>query len=74
MFADWTRSELLQLGGIATAAIATVTAALLGGLVIKKVTEIHILINSRLSQMLAGAEAQGQVKERDAADARAQDT
>ena len=66
MFDDWSRQELLQLGGIAVAGIAVVV----GALVRKDVRAVHILINSRLSQLIAGAKAVGQIKEQDEARAR----
>jgi hypothetical protein len=36
----------------------------------KNIAEIHVLINSRVSQLIAASEAKGQVKERAEADAR----
>jgi hypothetical protein len=66
LFADWTRGELLQLGGLVTASLATIV----GLVVTKKVTEIHVLFNSRFSQIIAGARAEGGMKERAEADAR----
>ena len=66
MFEDWSRQELLQLGGITVAAVAVIVGAVLR----KDIKAIHVLINSRLSQLIAGAEAAGQVKERAEADAR----
>lgn len=66
MFEDWTRQELLQLAGTVVAA-----AAIIVGVVLRKdIKQIHVMINSRLSQLMAGAEAVGQVKERAEADAR----
>jgi hypothetical protein len=66
MFSDWSRTELLQLGGIGMAGVATIV-----GLIVKKnIAEIHVLINSRVSQLIAASEAKGQVKERAEADAR----
>ena len=63
---NWSRGELLQLGGIVVAAIAIVVGIVLR----KEIRQIHIMINSRLTQLIAGAEAVGQVKERAEADAR----
>ena len=66
MFEDWPRQDLLQLAGIIVAVIAIVV----GALIRRDVRAVHVLINSRLSQLIAGAEATGQVKERAEADAR----
>ncbi len=66
MFADWTRAELMQLGTLVVGAAAIAVGAVLRN----DIKTIHIMLNSRLSQMLADAEAVGQIKEQDEVRAR----
>lgn len=66
MNSSWNRGELLQLGGI----LGTIFAAMIGLIVARMVRNVHVMINSRMSELLAGAKAQGVVGERAAADAR----
>ncbi len=71
MFHDWTRAEILQLFGILSVFIATVTVAVIGAVLKHRVQEVHLMINNRMTQWLDGARAQGQLKEQDDAAARA---
>lgn len=66
MFEDWSRQELLQLGAI----VSSATAAIAATIGVKMVRTVHVMINSRMGQIIAGAQAQGQVKERDEAQER----
>lgn len=65
---DWSRAELLQLASIAGGVLASVLA-LVG---IKMVRTVHVLMNSRLTQLLdastSGARAEGVTQGRAEAD------
>jgi hypothetical protein len=67
MLGDWTRQELLQAAGIA----GSLTTAVLSIVAVKMVRTIHVMWNSRMTQFLEGARAEGGLKERADADARA---
>lgn len=66
MLDDWTRAELLQLGGLIVGALAIAVGAILRN----DIKTIHVMLNSRLSQLLTSAEAVGQIKEQDEVRAR----
>ncbi len=66
MIWGWTNSEILQ----AIVAVGWVISSIIGLIAVRMVRNVHIMINSRMSQMIEGAKAQGIVSERDAADAR----
>lgn len=70
MFADWSRAEILQLTSIIVSGVVVIIVPVVGRFLNKKIQEVHILINSRMTELIAGAQAQGQVKERAEADAR----
>ncbi len=59
MLTDWTRGEILQLVGI----VAATSATLAGVIVAYMVRSVHIMVNNRLTQMLIGAKAEGQLAE-----------
>lgn len=66
MFNDWTHAEVLQLITICATFLASTIAAIattIGIVLMKKVDQVHIMINDRMSQMLNGAVAEGQLKE-----------
>jgi len=48
MFADWTRGELLQLGGIVVAFLAS----MIGIIVTRMVRHVYTLVNGRLTEMI----------------------
>ncbi len=70
MIDGWTRAEELQLFGI----LGTIVVGLLAVWAVKIGKANHVLINSRLTQLLdaitTGARAEGAAQERAAADAR----
>ena len=66
MFEGWSHAEIIQLVSVAVTGALTLVVAWLR----KGVNDVHVMINSRLSQLLTGAAAEGQVKERAAADQR----
>jgi hypothetical protein len=69
---EWAASEWLQLFGV----LGSFAAAILSFLGVRMAKTIHIMINSRMAQMIEGAKAEGGMAERAAADlrARAQET
>lgn len=67
MFQDWTSSEILQIVTVGS----TIVTSVIGFLTIRAVRTVHVIMNSRMTQLLAGATAQGANQERKEADQRA---
>jgi len=63
MFAEWSRAEKLQLGGIVAAATAVITAALIGVFLSRQLSVLEVRIDGRMEQLISSSVAVGQVKE-----------
>ncbi len=60
MFEGWTHGEFIAL----VAAAGGFLAACVSAYNTRKIRDIHIMINSRMAQMLSGAQAEGRQYER----------
>lgn len=61
MYDLWSHLEVLQLLTI----LSTVVTSLIGLIAVRSIRTVHILMNSRMEQLLEGAVAKGIVQERD---------
>jgi hypothetical protein len=63
---DWSKSDVLQL----IAVVSSAFTALLSVVLTKMVKTVHVMINSRMGQIMAGAHAEGGMEERKRSDER----
>ena len=57
---DWTRQEILQAASI----FGSLVTAILSFIAVRMAKGIHVMINSRMGQMIDGARAEGRASER----------
>jgi hypothetical protein len=62
----WSKSDILQLIAVVSSAFTTLLSVILT----KMVKTVHVMINSRMGEMIAGAEAKGGMEERARSDLR----
>jgi hypothetical protein len=62
----WTRTDMIA----ALATVVSACSAILSFIGVRMAKNIHIMINSRMGQMIAGAHAEGGMEERKRADER----
>jgi hypothetical protein len=62
----WTRTDLIQ----ALSVITSAAAAILSFIGVRMSKTLHVMVNSRMGQMIAGARAEGGQEERARSDAR----
>jgi hypothetical protein len=58
MFSDWTRSDILQLGGIIVAAFASI----IGLIIAKTVKHVSVQLNGRMTQLIEASVAQARAE------------